>query len=110
MKRLAAVVIACLVAFPATAFAAGEDPSLPLLFFLVLILVSAKIFGHFAVLLGQPAVLGELLAGILLGNLHLLGAPGFPGIADQPGVDLLARIGVVVLLFQVGLESTLRTS
>lgn len=108
MKRLTALFIACLVVFPATALAAGEDPSLPLLFFLVLILLSAKIFGHFAVLLGQPAVLGELMAGILLGNIHLLGAPGFPEIATSPGVDLLARIGVLLLLFQVGLESTLR--
>ncbi len=112
MKRPHAALIACLavclVAFPATSFAAGADPSLPLLLFLVLILVSAKVAGHLAVLLGQPAVLGELLAGILLGNLGLLGIHGFAGIADDAGVDLLARIGVVVLLFQVGLESTVR--
>ncbi|MBE0602498.1 MAG: cation:proton antiporter, partial [Deltaproteobacteria bacterium] len=108
MKRLTALFIICLVVFPATALAAGEDPSLHLLFFLVLILVAAKVFGHLAVLLGQPAVLGELLAGILLGNLQLFGIGEFAGIASDPGVDLLARIGVVVLLFQVGLESTIR--
>jgi Kef-type K+ transport system membrane component KefB len=108
VRRSSFLFLACLVLFPAAAFAAGEDPSLPLLFHLVLILVSAKVVGHLAVLLGQPAVLGELLAGILLGNLHLLGVQGFPGIATSPGVDLLARIGVVVLLFQVGLESTLQ--
>lgn len=108
MKRIAALAVAIFALSPSTAFAAGEDPSLPLLFFLVLILVSAKVAGHIAVLLGQPAVLGELLAGIILGNLHLLGIGGFAGIASDPGVDLLARIGVVVLLFQVGLESTIR--
>ncbi len=107
MKRSVAAIFALLIVLPAAAFAAGEDPSLPVLFYLVLILVSAKIVGHLAVLAGQPSVLGELLAGILLGNLHLLGVSGFTDIAANPGVDLLARIGVVVLLFQVGLESTL---
>jgi Kef-type K+ transport system membrane component KefB len=90
------------------AFAAGEDPSIPLLLYLVLILLSAKLMGHLGVLLGQPSVLGELCAGILLGNLGLLGFQGFEGIASDPFVDILARIGVVVLLFEVGLESTIR--
>ena len=93
---------------PAVAFAAGEDPSIPLLLYLVLILLSAKLMGHIGVLLGQPSVLGELCAGILLGNLGLLGFQGFEGIASDPYVDILARIGVVVLLFEVGLESTTR--
>jgi Kef-type K+ transport system membrane component KefB len=109
MRRWSIALPALLVflVLPASALAAGEDPSLPVLFFLVLILVSAKLVGHLAVWAGQPAVLGELLAGIVLGNLHLIGVHGLQGIAADPGVDLLARIGVVVLLFQVGLESTL---
>jgi Kef-type K+ transport system membrane component KefB len=53
-------------------------------------------------------VLGELCAGILLGNLGFLGFAGFEGIASDPYVDILARIGVIVLLFEVGLESTIR--
>jgi len=97
-----------LMVLPAVAFAAGEDPSIPLLLYLVLILLSAKLMGHIGVLLGQPSVLGELCAGILLGNLGLLGFQGFEGIASDPYVDILARIGVVVLLFEVGLESTTR--
>ncbi|MBI5574869.1 MAG: cation:proton antiporter [Deltaproteobacteria bacterium] len=64
--------------------------------------------GHFCVRLGQPAVLGELCAGILIGNLGLFGLGGFEGIAADPYVDILARIGVIVLLFEVGLESTIR--
>jgi Kef-type K+ transport system membrane component KefB len=90
------------------AFAAGEDPSVHLLLYLVLILLAAKLMGHLGVLLGQPSVLGELCAGILLGNLALAGFHGFEGIASDPYVDILARIGVVVLLFEVGLESTIR--
>jgi len=108
MKRFFLGVILIAMFFPSVAFAAGVDPSLPLLLYLVMILLAAKLIGHFGVLLGQPAVLGELCAGILLGNLHLLGVEGFQGIATDPYVDILARIGVVVLLFSVGLESTIR--
>lgn len=108
MKRGAFLALPVLFLLPATAFAAGEDPSLPLLFYLVFILLSAKLMGHIGVLLGQPSVLGELCAGILLGNLGLLGFQGVEGIAANPYVDILARIGVIVLLFEVGLESTIR--
>src|SRR5512134_3793979 len=93
---------------PGIAHAAGEDPSLPLLRYLVVILVSAKLAGHAAARLGQPAVLGELIAGIVLGNLPLLGIQGLEGMETDPYVDILSRIGVIVLLFEVGLESTIR--
>ncbi len=102
------MILAGFLLFPAIAFAAGEDPSIPLLLYLVVILLAAKLMGHLAILLGQPAVLGELLAGVLLGNLYLAGGGGLAGIATDPGVDLFARFGVVVLLFDVGLESTIR--
>jgi Kef-type K+ transport system membrane component KefB len=108
MKRWWFLALPIALLLPSTVFAAGEDPSLPLFFYLVFILLSAKLMGHLGVLLGQPPVLGELCAGILLGNLGLLGFQGFEGIASNPYVDILARIGVVVLLFEVGLESTIR--
>jgi Kef-type K+ transport system membrane component KefB len=95
-------------ALPGVAFAAGKDPSLPLLRYLVVILLAAKVAGHAAVRLGQPAVLGELAAGIVLGNLPLLGVQGLEGMGTDPYVDILSRIGVIVLLFGVGLESTIR--
>jgi len=108
MKRFVLFVLLVGGLLPSVAFASGEDPSLPLLLYLVVILLAAKLMGHIGVLLGQPAVLGELLAGILVGNLHLFGIQGLTGIASDPYVDILARIGVVVLLFSVGLESTIR--
>ena len=50
----------------------------------------------------QPAVLGELLAGIVLG-------PSVLGLVPlSEGVFLLSEIGVVLLLFEVGLETDLR--
>jgi Kef-type K+ transport system membrane component KefB len=80
----------------------------PVLLGLVVILVAAKLGGDLASRGGQPAVLGELLAGVLLGNLPLVGFHGFAAVEASPGIDLLAQLGVIVLLFQVGLESTVR--
>jgi len=73
---------------------------------LAVILAGAKLGGHLAERIGQPAVLGELLVGILLGNLHLVGIDGLESIKANTTVDALARLGVILLLFEVGLEST----
>jgi len=84
------------------------DPVAQVLLALTIILAAAKIAGHMSVRLGQPAVLGELIAGVLLGNLTLAGVEAFHRIAEDPTVDILAQLGVVILLFEVGLESTVR--
>ncbi|HEX3235083.1 MAG TPA: cation:proton antiporter [Gemmatimonadales bacterium] len=82
------------------------DPLAPVLLALALLLAAAKFGGDLAERAGQPAVLGELLAGVLIGNVHLLGVPWFRSLGTDTTVDILARLGVVVLLFEVGLEST----
>src|SRR5215475_11087391 len=64
-------------------------------------LFGAKLLGEIAHRLGQPAVLGELVAGVLLGP-SVLGL-----VALTPSVHLAAEIGVVLLLFEVGLETDL---
>lgn len=73
---------------------------------LSIVLMTAKVGGHLASRLRQPAVLGELAAGILLGNLSLAGVGWFDSMKSDAAVDMMARLGVVLLLFQVGLEST----
>jgi Kef-type K+ transport system membrane component KefB len=73
---------------------------------LAIILIAAKIGGHFATRWGQPSVLGELTAGVVLGNLSLFGLRGLEYLKTDPSIDMLAQLGVIVLLFQVGLEST----
>lgn len=70
---------------------------------LIAILVGAKLLGELAESVGQPAVLGELLAGVLLGT-SVLGVVHH----DEPIIHLLAEIGVIVLLFEIGLETDLR--
>jgi Na+:H+ antiporter len=86
----------------------ANDPVVPVLLHLSIVLALAKLGGWAAVRLKQPAVLGELLAGILLGNLALVGVPAFEGIRTDPVLGILASLGVIVLLFEVGLESTVR--
>jgi len=75
---------------------------------LAIILASAKLAGDLAERVGQPAVLGELLAGIVLGNLHLAGVSWMEPIKADATIDVLACLGVILLLFEVGLESTVR--
>ena len=91
---------------PQNATTAHADPVTPVVLFLAVILAAGKLGGHLAVRFNQPAVLGELLAGVTLGSFDLAGLGWFSSIAADPTVETLARLGVVILLFEVGLEST----
>lgn len=78
-----------------------------LLIALVVMLVAAKVGGALAERLGQPAVLGELLAGVLVGALPVVGFGGLVFLGTDPVVDALADLGVILLLFEVGLSTRL---
>ena len=84
----------------------ASSPIASLVLSLAFILVAAKIGGHLAVRFRQPPVLGELGAGLILGNLSLVGFSGFEYLKTDAAVDMLSQLGVILLLFQVGLEST----
>jgi Kef-type K+ transport system membrane component KefB len=75
---------------------------------IALMLVAAKLGGEFFERLRQPAVLGELVAGIILGNLVLFGITAIEPLKTDGIVAALAEIGVILLLFEVGLESDLK--
>lgn len=68
----------------------------------VLIIFMTKLFGHISVRLGQPSVLGKLIAGIILG----------PAILNwvQPSdfIETIAQIGVILLMFIAGVETDLQ--
>ncbi len=87
---------------------AHRDPVSRTLLGLVLILLFAKAGAALAMRLKLPPVLGELLSGVLLGNAVLLGWEGFAFLRTDTTLDALARIGAVILLFEVGLESKVR--
>ncbi|HVR41187.1 MAG TPA: cation:proton antiporter [Thermoanaerobaculia bacterium] len=74
-----------------------------LLLALIAIFVAAKLFGEIAERLGQPAVLGELVGGVLVGvsGLQLVDP-------HQETIHLLSELGVVLLLFLIGLETDLK--
>lgn len=66
---------------------------------LTIILIASKLFGSLSVRIGQPAVLGKLLVGIVLGP-SLLG-----WITPSDTLDVLSQIGVILLMFIAGIET-----
>jgi Kef-type K+ transport system membrane component KefB len=114
-KALFALVAALLAAealLTTTARAAGGggghglDPSV--LLALAVILVVAKLGGELFSRFNQPAVLGELIAGMAVGGLALFGFGWVETVRADAVVSALAEIGVIILLFEVGLESNVR--
>jgi Kef-type K+ transport system membrane component KefB len=73
---------------------------------LAIVLIAAKL-SSFIEKFGQPAVLGELMVGVILGNLVLINFNFFEAIKADSHIAFLAELGVVILLFQIGLESNL---
>ncbi|HEX2834524.1 MAG TPA: cation:proton antiporter [Thermoanaerobaculia bacterium] len=73
-----------------------------LLLTLLAVFAAAKLFGELAERIGQPAVLGEMVGGIVIGvsGLHLIDA-------HDPVLHLLSELGVLLLLFLIGLETDL---
>ncbi len=93
----------------AAAGASHDSDAVPtVLLALAFAIVCAKLAGELVERLGQPAVLGELIVGILAGNAALLGGPDLTPMASSETLTVLAELGAVLLLFHVGLESTPR--
>jgi Kef-type K+ transport system membrane component KefB len=69
---------------------------------LVVMLLAAKVSGYLAQRAGQPAVLGELLGGVLVGK-SVLGLVN----PELETIHVLSELGVVILLFAIGLETDL---
>jgi Kef-type K+ transport system membrane component KefB len=92
----------------ATEHAGGinTSPVIVVLLALAAVLLAAKIGGDIMVRLGQPEVLGELIVGILLGNLALLGIDTFHFLREDLALEILSELGVILLLFEVGLHTT----
>jgi len=81
------------------------DPLSGTLLLLAALWLAAKLGGELALRLKLPVVAGELGAGIALAALHA-NFPSIPDVAASPEVELLGSLGVIVLMFAVGLEST----
>jgi Kef-type K+ transport system membrane component KefB len=95
--------------FPLALGAAAEGGDVVRFFaVLAVMLLAGKFSAELFERLGQPAVLGELLAGVLLGASAFGVIPTGPDDALTPVIHLLAEVGVVVLLFEIGLETDLK--
>ncbi|MDR1696307.1 MAG: cation:proton antiporter [Endomicrobium sp.] len=69
---------------------------------IAVILVAAKIFGEVAVRFGQSAIVGELLAGVIIGP-SVLGL-----VSETPVLASISELGAIILLFEVGLSSDIK--
>jgi len=74
---------------------------------LTMIIIAAKLGGELLGRMGQPPVLGELLMGVILGNLSLFGFTALDPLKTNAVIRIVAEIGAVLLLFEVGVESDL---
>ncbi|HEY1014163.1 MAG TPA: cation:proton antiporter [Herpetosiphonaceae bacterium] len=92
--------------FAAAAGSDGMSPLLQLILALAILIAVAKLAGMLSARFRQPAVLGELLAGIALGPslLNVLHLPFFTDPQLEPTVFHLAELGVIFLMFVAGLE------
>lgn len=84
--------------------AAAAEPVTGILVDLFILFAAARITGDIFEAMRQPAVVGELLAGVVVGP-YVLGVVGPEGHAV---LDVIAELGVIILLFTVGLETSVR--
>lgn len=96
-----------LALLPASAIAAGGGETALTLLWIAVLLLLAKL-SSLVEKLRQPAVIGELLMGVLIGNLALVGLHQLEPIKSDSIIAFLAELGVIILLFQIGLESDTR--
>ncbi len=87
---------------------AGDTDVGRFLFVLSIMLVAGKISGEVFERIGQPAVVGELIAGVVLGASVLGVIPVSPDDGLSEIVKLFAEIGVLILLFEIGLQTDLK--
>jgi len=74
------------------------EPQLPFIVNLLILLLTAKVFGEISERLGQPSMIGEIIAGIILGPsiLNIIG--------DSGDLRVIADLGVFMLIVLAGME------
>lgn len=72
------------------------------LFHLTIVLIAAKFLGDLSKRIGIPVVVGELMGGALIGSY------GLGWLTVDPILHLLAQLGLILLLFEIGIETDLK--
>ncbi len=112
MRRIVMFAAALAAFAPTAAFAAGDagghGGTFPLVFFFLAVMLLFARIGALAERFGQPAVLGELLLGVILGVIAWVPGLGvIDALKNEALVKDIAEIGVILLLFRAGLESNI---
>ncbi len=100
VARLAKFPIACISTRPSLSSVHMDQSAQSLLLELFAIFLAAKFVGEFFEQLGLPAVLGEILAGVILGPYALNWIP------TSQTIHSIAEIGAIFVLFNAGLETS----
>ena len=79
-----------------------EHHSISLLKDIALGIIFATILSHIARILKQPLILGYILGGVILGK-----EMGFGLVTSEESIELISEIGLILLLFIIGLEINL---
>jgi Kef-type K+ transport system membrane component KefB len=115
MRKLVPLFAIVSAVFPSLVLAAensepahGSPDAIYIIAFFAVAIVLAKSAGALVEKAKLPAVLGELGVGVLLGVPALFGWHAFDALRENELVKFLAEFGVIVLLFQAGLESNIR--
>ncbi len=108
--RTSAIVLTLIYTLSTPVFASGAINNVPTLtttlYSLTLVLLLAKVASLIGKI-GLPWVIGEITVGIVLGNLRLFDIHFFDNIAKNPHLLFLSELGVIILLFEIGLESNI---
>lgn len=118
-KGLLTLASICLLLSCAASLQAAENSSRPasgeahglqplILAGIAVMLLVGKLGGELFERIKQPAVLGELIGGIAIGNLVLLGIAAAEPLKTNEVIAAIAEVGVIILLFEVGLQSDLK--
>ena len=103
-KVFVGLTLILILGYPAWAASSEAATTANAFLWITLLLLLAKI-SSLIEKIGQAAVLGEMLMGVLIGNLFLLGIDVVEPVKSNAIIAFLAELGVVILLFQIGLES-----
>lgn len=84
----------------------GEDTKV--LTWIVAIILAGKLGGGLINKIGLPPVVGQLVVGIVMGNIWMLDVGIFNGASSNPVIHMLGELGVIILLFQAGLHTSVK--
>jgi Kef-type K+ transport system membrane component KefB len=105
-RRVFLAVVVCLVMTRSALAANADEAAARVMEALALILAASALVHDLCARMGQPVVMGEMLAGFLLRNLPILSPTLIEQLIHDVPLAILAQLGLVLMLFEIGIEST----